>query len=312
MSRYTTVESFIWHDEKFRALPEDARTVFLYLLTCPHGNMCGIFYLPDLYAASDLQWDVERYRKAIDTLCDTSLIAKDKDIVWIKNYLKHNPIKGRKQIAGAVNRLMTLPETKLIGPFMKSLEKHLLEDDLKLFKKLYTKPYEYPTDTLCDTPSITDTDTDTDTDTETETEKESDTDTEKETETKPVGSLPPSSDGLDIVLDAWREHIGELGPKQLDVLTSWIEEPDRAMPAEVVVKAIEIAAQSGVRRLNYVEGILRNWHNDGVRTLEDVERAERRKDRSRDAPVETRPRFDMEAYERMLMEEGLLREARTS
>ena len=169
MSRYTTVESFIWHDEKFRALPEDARTVFLYLLTCPHGNMCGIFYLPDLYAASDLQWDVERYRKAIDTLCDTPLIAKDKDIIWIKNYLKHNPIKGPKQITGAVNRLMTLPDTKLIGPFMKNLKKHLLEDDLKLFKKLYTKPYEYHSDTLsdtlCDTPSIADTDTDTDTDT---------------------------------------------------------------------------------------------------------------------------------------------------
>ena len=46
------------------------------------------------------------------------------------------------------------------------------------------------------------------------------------------------------------------------------------MPAEVVVKAIEIAAQSGVRRLNYVEGILRNWLNDGVRNLEDIERAE--------------------------------------
>ena len=168
MSRYTTVESFIWHDEKFRSLPEDARTVFLYLLTCPHGNMCGIFYLPDLYAASDLQWDVERYRKAIDTLCDTLLIAKDKDIIWIKNYLKHNPIKGPKQINGAVNRLMTLPDTKLIGPFMKNLEKHLLEDDVKLFKELYTKPYEYPSDTLSDTPSIADTDTDTDTDTETD------------------------------------------------------------------------------------------------------------------------------------------------
>ena len=166
MSRYTTVESFIWHDEKFRSLPEDARTVFLYLLTCPHGNMCGIFYLPDLYAASDLQWDVERYRKAIDTLCDTLLIAKDKDIIWIKNYLKHNPIKGPKQITGAVNRLMTLPDTKLIGPFMKNLEKHLLEDDVKLFKELYTEPYEYPSDTLSDTPSIADTDTDTDTDTE--------------------------------------------------------------------------------------------------------------------------------------------------
>ena len=311
MSRYTTVESFIWHDEKFRALPEDARTVFLYLLTCPHGNMCGIFYLPDLYAASDLQWDVERYRKAIDTLCDTPLIAKDKDIIWIKNYLKHNLIKGPKQITGAVNRLMTLPDTKLIGPFMKNLEKHLLEDDLRLFKKLYTKPYEYPSDTLsntlsdtlCDTPSIAETETETVTVTETETESKPD---------PVVSSLPPSSDDLDIVLDAWRQHIGELGPKQLDAISAWLKESDRAMPAEVVVKAIEIAAQSGVRRLNYVEGILRNWLNDGVRTLEDIERAEQRKHRSRGAPAETRPRFDREAYERMLREEGLYREARTS
>src|SRR5690606_23976387 len=103
--------------------------------------------------------------------CDTPLIAKDKDIIWIKNYLKHNPIKGPKQITGAVNKLMTLPDTKLIGPFMKNLEKHLLEDDLKLFKELYTKPYEYHSDTLsdtlCDTPSIADTDTDTETDTDT-------------------------------------------------------------------------------------------------------------------------------------------------
>ena len=311
MSRYTTVESIIWHDEKFRALPEDARTVFLYLLTCPHGNMCGIFYLPDLYAASDLQWDVERYRKAIDTLCDTPLIAKDKDIIWIKNYLKHNLIKGPKQITGAVNRLMTLPDTKLIGPFMKNLEKHLLEDDVKLFKELYTKPYEYPSDTLsntlsdtlCDTPSIAETETETETVTETETESKPD---------PVVSSLPPSSDDLDIVLDAWRQHIGELGPKQLDAISAWLKESDRAMPAEVVVKAIEIAAQSGVRRLNYVEGILRNWLNDGVRTLEDIERAEQRKHRSRGAPAETRPRFDREAYERMLREEGLYREARTS
>ena len=305
MNRYTTVESFIWHDEKFRALPEDARTVFLYLLTCPHGNMCGIFYLPDLYAASDLQWDVERYRKAIDTLCDTLLIAKDKDIIWIKNYLKHNPIKGPKQITGAVNRLMTLPDTKLIGPFMKNLEKHLLEDDLKLFKELYTKPYEYPSDTLsdtlCDTPSIADTDPETDTDTE------SDTDTETESKPDPVvSSLPQSSDDLDIVLDAWRQHIGVLGPKQLDAISAWLKEPDRAMPAEVVVKAIEIAAESGVRRLNYIEGILRNWVNDGVRTLEDIERAEQQKHRSQGAPAEARPRFDREAYERMLREEGLL------
>ena len=216
MSRYTTVESFIWHDEKFRSLPEDARTVFLYLLTCPHGNMCGIFYLPDLYAASDLQWDVERYRKAIDTLCDTLLIAKDKDIIWIKNYLKHNPIKGPKQINGAVNRLMTLPDTKLIGPFMKNLEKHLLEDDVKLFKELYTKPYEYPSDTLSDTPSIADTDTDTETDTESETDNNVDKKFADE-------SIP-----MKLAMHLKKEILNQdPSTKVPDDLTNWATEADR-------------------------------------------------------------------------------------
>jgi len=182
--------------------------------------MCGIFYLPDLYAASDLQWDVERYRKAIDTLCDTLLIAKDKDIIWIKNYLKHNPIKGPKQINGAVNRLMTLPDTKLIGPFMKNLEKHLLEDDVKLFKELYTKPYEYPSDTLSDTPSIADTDTDTDTDTETDTESETDNNVDKKFADE---SIP-----MKLAMHLKKEILNQdPSTKVPDDLTNWATEADR-------------------------------------------------------------------------------------
>ena len=86
MSRYAKIETFIWHDDKFQRLTDDARMLFLYLLTSPHGNMCGMFYLPELYAASDLQWAPERYRRGIEALLKASRIAVDGNVIWLKNH----------------------------------------------------------------------------------------------------------------------------------------------------------------------------------------------------------------------------------
>lgn len=287
-SRYIRVANKFWQDEKVRKLSDDAKMLYLYVLTSPHSNMAGYYVLPKPYVAYDLKWLPERLDKAFAELLRTGLIkyCEQNDVVFIPNFFKYNPLQNKNQAIGAARRVSELPANTLQKDFFAAV-KRFAQPFLELFAERLTERFG---------------------NTETETETETDTDTETETESKPdpvVSSLPPSSDDLDIVLDAWRQHIGELGPKQLDAISAWLKESDRAMPAEVVVKAIEIAAQSGVRRLNYVEGILRNWVNDGVRTLEDIERAEQRKHRSRGAPAETRPRFDREAYERMLREEGL-------
>ena len=290
-SRYIRIATKFWQDEKARRLSDDAKLLYLYVLTSPHSNMAGYYVLPKPYVAYDLQWLPERLDKALAELLRTGLIkyCEQSDVVFIPNFFKYNPIQNRNQAVGVAKRVSELPANTLQKDFLAAV-KRFAQPFLELFAERLAEWFG-------------NTETDTETDTETETESKPD---------PVVSSLPPSSDDLDIVLDAWRQHIGELGPKQLDAISAWLKESDRAMPAEVGVKAIEIAAQSGVRRLNYVEGILRNWVNDGVRTLEDIERAEQRKHRSRGAPAETRPRFDREAYERMLREEGLYREARTS
>ena len=274
MSRYTTVESIIWHDEKFRSLSEDARTLFLYLLTSPHSNMLGIFYLPKLYACSDLQWEPERYQRGIDTLCDTLLIEVDKDIIWVKNYLKHNPIKGPKQITGAVNRLMTLPDTKLIGPFMKNLEKHLLEDDLKLFKELYTKPYEYPSDTLCDTPSIADTDTVTDTDTVSaseracarEAETDDDDDMKIDFEQESTERLESACEISDQFTKTFAYPPNQI---QIQMLLSFL---DDGLKIWHILEALKRAAEAGASSPNYAKAILQDWVNKKAFSEDDVKK----------------------------------------
>ena len=119
-----------------------------------------------------------------------------------------------------------------------------------------------------------------------------------------VGS--PPADDLESVIQAYREHIGELGPAQLQVLKSWLEDQERNMAAEVVTEAIKIAAAMGKRRMSYVEGILRNWRNDGVESLEDIERLESANRRQRDDQRERR--YDPEKYREILKEAGMLDE----
>lgn len=69
------------------------------------------------------------------------------------------------------------------------------------------------------------------------------------------------------VLDLYHKRIGMMGPKQRDKLRFWVEES--GMTAEVVAAAIDITARKAENpRIQYLEGVLRNWYNDGVRTFD--------------------------------------------
>lgn len=76
------------------------------------------------------------------------------------------------------------------------------------------------------------------------------------------------------IVQRFQRVIGELPPSAFDKLQRWRE----VYPAEIICKAFDEAAESGHRSWKYVDGILKGWQADGVRTLGDVEaRREARK-----------------------------------
>ena len=54
--RYVKVCPKFWTDDKVQPLSDDARLLFLYLMTSPHSNMAGFYWLPLGYIAEDLRW----------------------------------------------------------------------------------------------------------------------------------------------------------------------------------------------------------------------------------------------------------------
>src|SRR5690606_22311214 len=87
----------------------------------------------------------------------------------------------------------------------------------------------------------------------------------------------PENPDMQAVLQIYHKRIGMIGPAQYEKLRFWIEE--QGMEGAVVALAIEETVRSAdVPRIQYLEGILRNWYNDGIRTLADL-RAKRRASR---------------------------------
>ncbi|MGI6544627.1 MAG: DnaD domain-containing protein [Limnochordia bacterium] len=74
---------------------------------------------------------------------------------------------------------------------------------------------------------------------------------------------------VEAVVQYYHNKIGIMGPSQFEKLRFWVE--DMGMDGEVVALAIEETVKSAKNpRIQYLEGILRNWHNDQIRTLQDL------------------------------------------
>lgn len=99
---------------------------------------------------------------------------------------------------------------------------------------------------------------------------------EPEREPAPVPARFPGTGGngstreaLQAVAEFYQNRIGMLGPVQFEKLRFWVEE--KAMSPDVVAAAIEETTASAEKpRIQYLEGILRNWYNDGIRSLQDL------------------------------------------
>lgn len=110
MRDYGKVLTRLWHNRRFQALTDDGRLTYLYLLTNEHGNMLGLYRLPFGYAASDMNWDVERFRKGFETVSKGGLAVYEEatETVYVNRFLAHDPMANPNVVRGAVKELRQL------------------------------------------------------------------------------------------------------------------------------------------------------------------------------------------------------------
>ena len=108
----------------------------------------------------------------------------------------------------------------------------------------------------------------------TEKEIEKDKDKEIENRVRVRGNGSPAVDaGLAEIIGSYEENIGSFPPAAKDALIGWRE----VFADDLILLAIKKAALSGVRKWNYINGILKAWKNEGVKTLGDVQARDQRR-----------------------------------
>jgi len=130
VASYYPISPLFWKDEKVRAwlgAGEDRTvTLALYLLTCGHRNLEGLYWLPYAYVQVDLAWEADAVGERMARLLDGGFIEYDPsaEVVFVRNALKYQQPKSAPQIKGAISSLERVPQTPLLGSLLTVADTH--------------------------------------------------------------------------------------------------------------------------------------------------------------------------------------------
>lgn len=138
MADYVRVQTSFWRDEKILECDDETKLLALYLLTCPHNNILGCFVLPKYYICADLDWSPERLAEPFGKLLAKRFIKYDETsrVLFISNFLKHNPMQNANQASAAIKKLNGLPK----NPFYEELREAVKTAHTEESKRL-PKPF---------------------------------------------------------------------------------------------------------------------------------------------------------------------------
>ena len=118
MRTYGKVKIAFWEDDKISKIGDAQKLLALYLLTGEHSNAIGCYRLPLGYIQTDLRWDKEKAQSHLSELTKIGFLIYDDEteIIYIKNYLKHNPIENSKVGKMCVNLINSATRSRRIFP----------------------------------------------------------------------------------------------------------------------------------------------------------------------------------------------------
>lgn len=112
---YTRIDELIWKDAKLKKISNESKLLFIYLLSCQHRNVLGLYNLPKYYVQGDLGYSLETVSKGLLELFNNGFITYDEEseTVLVNNFLKYNPLENPNQVKGALKVMPTIPKTQL-------------------------------------------------------------------------------------------------------------------------------------------------------------------------------------------------------
>lgn len=128
MRDYSAVVPTFWTGKtgkEIRALGPECQVVALYLLTSPHSNMIGLYYLPKIYLAHETGIPMQGACKALQSLSEVHFCTYDDDAetVFVHEMARYQIgtelVATDKRVKGVENELKKFHNNPLLKAFLR-------------------------------------------------------------------------------------------------------------------------------------------------------------------------------------------------
>ncbi len=307
MAKYRMVRTNFWTNPivEEEMIPEE-KYFYLYLLTNPSTTQIGIYCITIKQIAFSLGFPIDSVKLLMDRfIYHYKLIRYNPETreLAIKNWGKENHMKGGKPVMDCITKeLKDVKDISLIQYVAESIDKQEIRNLYDSYCKSVKSSCEEGNDQnehhACLEPERHDY-------TKAslhhftirgqkQKEKQKENKKEKQQQQQkdftPHGEEEPnrvdqskivnqvklqkSKDVKDIV-EFWDNNgFGVSNIHAKEQLLLWLDDQSFPQPKDVILKALEISCANNKRRLNYVVGILKNWKNSSLLTVEEIEAEE--------------------------------------
>ncbi|MFX4760411.1 hypothetical protein ABTB43_06360 [Acinetobacter baumannii] len=124
MREYGKVSPHFWTGSTGKKLREcpDSIVVAMYLMTCPHANMLGLYYMPLLYVAHETGLGLEGAKKGLKWACEAGFCSYDEvsEMVWVHEMARFQVAESLKPTDNRCKGIQKDYDSLPANPFLSS------------------------------------------------------------------------------------------------------------------------------------------------------------------------------------------------
>ena len=250
MALFRHVRTEFWKDTKVleEMTPED-KLFFLYILTNGNTTQIGIYKIPKKQMAFELGYSVESINTLIDRFENHYKVIRynpQTRELAIKRWGKYNLVKGGKPIIDCVKKeVKEVKDKSLLTYVAQYIHK---EEIKKEFEKLIDDTYHDSLDNISTIGGQKEK--------ENKNKKEKENKNEYETKYSPVGKFKK----------LYEENVGLVN----SIVAQWLIELSEDIDYDLFKRAVEIATDRGKCNKGYINGIIKQWYDNNIRSYRDL------------------------------------------
>lgn len=245
---YRPVQVSYWQDAFVLELTPEEKYFYLYLMTNSKTSQNGIYELPLRVIEMDIGYNREAVEKLLERFADYGKIyynKKTKEIMLL-NWLKFNAITNMNIEKCVLKEIQNIKCEDFLIDFYETCLELEKQQDFKIprIKEYFQVRFGWLIRGLEDSMKEKE-----ETKIKTNEEAASCSRDKKVTEENPIAF--------------YEQNFGILKPFVAEGINAWIED----LNAQLVIKVMKIALEKNAPNMSYVQGILRDWHAKGYKSI---------------------------------------------